>query len=66
MKDMANQEFLAKQTICKEVWDALKALETEIHQDSTTKHMIPMLERIETAFCDFECSWAQHSKEYHT
>lgn len=72
MQDHAKQEFLAKQTIrerttdCKDVWGALEVLRERIKDGTETKHLMTLIRIAEDAFCDFECSWEQHAKEYHS
>jgi hypothetical protein len=41
---------------CKEVWEEITKLR---NAGVDTKSL-------EDAFCDFECAWEEHAKEYHT
>ncbi len=42
-------------TPCTAVWNLIKKIEDE-----------KLRKELETAFCDFECSWKDHIDEFHT
>ena len=77
MKDKVKQE-LGKQTVerprcktayCFDVWTLLNAIR-DANKDpdfvGTKTKIDELLEQLETAFTDFECSWTEHAKEYHS
>ena len=48
---------MRKKTVsCKKVWNEIKKLRTQYSVDTKA---------LENAFCDFECAWKEHAKEYH-
>lgn len=54
---------------CERVWNAICELQ-EFARDfqvvTGATHLGDKVEELATAFTDFECSWEEHAKEYHS
>ena len=52
-----NERQTAKTANCSKVWDLIQEVRD---------HSVELSDALADTFCDFECSWEQHAKEYHT
>ncbi len=47
-----------RQTVdCSKVWDLIREVRN---------HNVELSDALADTFCDFECSWVEHAKEYHS